>query len=286
MSFHILTDSCTDLPASLSGTYKDFSYLSLSYTIDGKPGPEGLSGKDFYDILRNGSMSKTSQINPDAFEDEFNRLLAENKKEILYIGFSSGLSGTYNSGEIAAKTIMDQNPDSKIYAVDTLSASMGYGLLVDYAVRMRDEGKSIEEVRDWLEANKLKMNHWFTVDDLNFLQRGGRVSAGAAWFGTILSIKPVMNMDDAGHLIPREKKMGRVKAVNRLYEKMKEMAVEPEKQRVFISHGDCMEDVEELMRLIRENLGTTDFVVSYVGNVIGSHTGPGVLALFFMGNHR
>ncbi len=245
-----------------------------------------MSGEEFYRRLRNGSFSVTSQINPEAFIEEYERLIKEGQKEILYIGFSSGLSGTYGSGKMAAETVSKKYPDSKIFTVDTLSASLGYGLLIDYAIRHRDSGKSIEQVRDWLEENKLKMNHWFTVDDLHFLERGGRVSASSAWFGSALNIKPVMNMDDAGHLIPREKIMGRNKAIKRLYEKMKEMAVEPQNQRIFISHGDCMEDVEKLEKLIHDNLGVNDFTVNYVGNVIGSHTGPGVLALFFLGNHR
>ena len=286
MSFHILTDSATDLPASLTATYKDFSVLYLTYMLDGVPGAQDMPGKEFYDRLRNGSMSGTSQINPETFTDEYERLISAGQKEILYIGFSSGLSGTYNSGKIAAEEIAPLHEDCKIFTVDSLSASMGYGLLVDYAIRLRDEGKTIEEVRDWVEDNKLKMNHWYTVDDLHYLQRGGRVSLGTAWLGSVLHIKPVMNMDNAGHLIPKEKKMGRRKAIFRIYEKMKELAVEPEKQRVFISHGDCIEDAEELKRLVQENLGTTDFTIAYNGNVIGSHTGPGVLALYFMGNHR
>ncbi|HPS46930.1 MAG TPA: DegV family protein [Flexilinea sp.] len=286
MPFHILVDSGSDLPKSLTNSYQNFSLLYLSYIIDGEPGPNDMSGEEFYRRLRNGSFSVTSQINPEAFIEEYERLIKEGQKEILYIGFSSGLSGTYGSGKMAAETVSKKYPDSKIFTVDTLSASLGYGLLIDYAIRQRDSGKSIEQVRDWLEENKLKMNHWFTVDDLHFLERGGRVSASSAWFGSALNIKPVMNMDDAGHLIPREKIMGRNKAIKRLYEKMKEMAVEPQNQRIFISHGDCMEDVEKLEKLIHDNLGVNDFTVNYVGNVIGSHTGPGVLALFFLGNHR
>lgn len=286
MSFHILTDSATDLPASLTATYQNFSVLYMTYMLDGAAGEQNMPEKEFYDRLRNGSMSNTSQINPEIFIDEYERLISAGKKEILYIGFSSGLSGTYNSGKIAAEQIAPLHEDCKIFTVDSLSASMGYGLLVDYAIRLRDEGKTIEEVRDWVEDNKLKMNHWFTVDDLNYLQKGGRVSLGAAWLGTVLYIKPVMNMDNAGHLIPREKKMGRSKAIFRMYEKMKELAVVPEKQRVFIGHGDCIEDAEELKRLVHENLGTTDITIGYIGNIIGSHTGPGVLALFFMGNNR
>ncbi|MHC1771014.1 MAG: DegV family protein [Flexilinea sp.] len=285
MSFHIITDSCCDLPESLTSTYNNFDIAYLTYTIDGQPAPEGLTSKEFYNRLRNGSMAKTSQANPEAFVDLYKKALSEGK-DVLYIGFSSALSGTLESGRRAKEILGNSYPDRRIITIDSLSASMGLGFLVDQAIRLRDSGKSLEEVSNWLESNKLKLNHWFTVDDLFFLQRGGRVSAGAAWFGSVINVKPVMNMDDLGRLIPREKILGRNKAIKRLFEKMKESAINPESQRIFISHGDCMDEVQILINLIKQNLGTKEFVVNYVGPVIGSHTGPGVIALYFMGSHR
>lgn len=285
MSFHIVTDSCCDLPLSLTSTYNDFDIAHLSYTIDGQPASEGLDPREFYNRLRNGSMAKTSQANPEAFVDLYKKSLSEGK-DVLYIGFSSALSGTLESGRRAKEILGNSYPERRIITIDSLSASLGLGFLVDQAVRLRDSGKSLEEVSNWLESNKLKLNHWFTVDDLFFLQRGGRVSAGAAWFGSVINVKPVMNMDDLGRLIPREKILGRNKAIRRLFEKMKESATDPENQRIFISHGDCMDEVQILIDLIKQNLGTKEFIVNYVGPVIGSHTGPGVIALYFMGDHR
>ena len=285
MSFHIVTDSCCDLPESLTASYSDFHIANLSFTIDGQSSSNSISPKEFYNRLRNGSMSKTSQANPEVFVELYKKALSENK-DILYIGFSSALSGTLESGRRAKEILGNAYPDRRIITIDSLSASMGLGYLVDQAVRLRDSGKSLEEVANWLESNKLKLNHWFTVDDLFFLQRGGRVSAGAAWFGSVLNVKPVMNMDDLGRLIPREKILGRNKAIKRLFEKMRDTAIDPANQRVFISHGDCIDEVEKLMDMIEQNLKTKEFVVNYVGPVIGSHTGPGVIALYFMADHR
>lgn len=285
MSFHIVTDSCCDLPLSLTSTYNDFDIAHLSYTIDGQPASEGFDPKEFYNRLRNGSMAKTSQANPEAFVDLYKKSLSEGK-DVLYVGFSSALSGTLESGRRAKEILGNSYPERRIITIDSLSASLGLGFLVDQAVRLRDSGKSLEEVSNWLESNKLKLNHWFTVDDLFFLQRGGRVSAGAAWFGSVINVKPVINIDDLGRLIPREKILGRNKAIRRLFEKMKESATDPETQRIFISHGDCMDEVQILIDLIKQNLGTKEFIVNYVGPVIGSHTGPGVIALYFMGDHR
>ncbi len=195
------------------------------------------------------------------------------------------MSGTYTSGATAAG-MLQLHEGQKIMTIDSLSASMGLGLLIHKAIQLRDSGKTIDEVYQWIKDNRLKMNHWFTVDDLNYLQRGGRISAGAAWFGGILSIKPVMNMDDEGRLIPREKKIGRPKAIKRLFEKMEAMIVNPEEQEIFISHGDCMDEVQILIDMIRSKYQVKTIIPGYVGPVIGSHTGPGVIALFFMGEHR
>lgn len=177
--------------------------------------------------------------------------------------------------------------DRTVLAVDTLAASMGEGLLVWYAAKMREEGASITEVRDWLEANKLHLAHWFTVDDLMFLFRGGRVSRTSAWAGTLLNIKPVMHVDDEGHLIPLEKVRGRKKSLKALVDHMAQTATSPvADQTVFISHGDCIEDAEYVADLVRERFGVTDILINYVDPVIGAHSGPGTMALFFLASER
>ena len=283
-TYYIFADSACDLPEELTSTYENFNLSCLSFTIDGETDPK-LTIKEFYDRLRQGSRSTTSQVSVGTFLDHMRPVL-EAGHDLLYVGFSSGLSGTVESGMTAAEMLRKEFPERKIIVVDTRSASCGYGLLVDKAVENRGRGMSIDENAQWLEDNKFHVHHLFTVDDLHFLQRGGRVSVSAAWFGSVLQIKPYMNMDKAGHLIPREKVVGRKRSIRRMFEKMQEYIVDPEPQKVFISHGDCMEDVEYLKSLITAEWGITNFVVSYVGHVIGSHTGPGVLALYFMGVER
>lgn len=286
MSFFIVTDSCSDLPNDLTSTYKDFQTLNLSFFIDEKAGDLNMPRSDFYDRLRNGSMSRTSQVNPPEFEDAYRAAIANGFKEILYIGFSSGLSGTYNSGLTAAKTVMAENPDVRILTVDSLSATLGQGMLIDRAVELRDQGKSINEVAQWVETNKLHTAHWFTVDDLNFLKRGGRITASAAWFGTALKIKPVLHVDNEGKLIAMEKKIGRKKALARIAEIVKETGIAPAENTIWISHGDCLDEVEEIMEMITAETGATKFVVTTLGAVIGSHAGPGTIAVFFFATAR
>ena len=207
-------------------------------------------------------------------------------RDILYLGFSSALSGTYNAGAVAARQLSEKYPDRRLYAVDTLSASMGQGLLVYLTVQQKRAGATIEQARDYAEAQKLHLCHWFTVDDLNHLHRGGRVSATSAVLGTVLNIKPVLHMDDEGRLIFMEKVRGRRNSIKRLLDKMRETAIEPDKQIVFMSHGDCLEDAEYLAGRIREEWNVQDVVINYVGPVIGAHSGPGTLALFFLGTQR
>ena len=207
-------------------------------------------------------------------------------RDILYLGFSSALSGTYNAGAVAARQLSEKYPDRRLYAVDTLSASMGQGLLVYLTVQQKRAGATIEQARDYAEAQKLHLCHWFTVDDLNHLHRGGRVSATSAVLGTVLNIKPVLHMDDEGRLIFMEKVRGRRNSIKRLLDKMRETAIEPDKQIVFMSHGDCLEDAEYLAGRIREEWNVQDVVINYVGPVIGAHSGPGTLALFFLGAQR
>ena len=285
----IITDSTSDLTTELINelgitvipmefNIGDKSYLNYSDERD-------ITNKEFYNLLRNGGSSSTTLINTATFIDYFESALKEGK-DVLYMGFSSGLSGSYNASCVAAQTLKEKYPDRKIYAVDTLSASMGEGLLVYHAATRKNAGMNIDDLRDWIEENKLKLCHWFTVDDLNHLKKGGRLSATAAFFGTMLNIKPVLHFDNEGHLIPVEKVRGRKISLTTLFKMMEKTAIKPEEQTIFISHGDSIEDAEFLANLIREKLNVKDIRMNYVGPVIGSHSGPGTIALFFLGTER
>ena len=210
----------------------------------------------------------------------------EDGDDILYIGFSSGLSGSVQSALIAMGQLKEQFPKRKVFVVDTLAASLGEGLLVHYALGNQQKGMNIEANAKWLEEHKLKLAHWFTVDNLNYLRRGGRISATTAIIGTMLSIKPVMHMDDEGHLVAVSKTRGRKQSLKALVDEMSKLVVHPENQDIFISHGDCLEDAEYVGSLIQERFPVKSITYHEVGPVIGSHTGPGVVALFFMGLNR
>lgn len=288
-NFRIVTDSSCDLPLSLAEEL-ELAVLPLTVTLDGKDYQNDLGGqsiniKYFYDTLRTGVMSKTSAPSIDAFLEIIRPILA-NGEDVLYIGFSSGLSTTYQSGHIACEQLKEEFPERTILTVDSLCASMGQGLLVYHAAEARKAGKTIEETRDWLEENKLHLCHWFTVEDLNHLKRGGRVSPTVAFVGSLLSIKPVMHVDDAGTLQPVSKTRGRKASIQALVQQMKEHAIDPKNQVVFISHGDCEEDVAYMSELILRDVGAKKIVYNYVGPVIGSHSGAGTLALFFLGDVR
>ena len=245
--YKILTDSTTDLSPQLVAQ-TGVTVLPMTYTIGEKsyrndPEETDLSSGDFYDMLRGGAMSTTSQINVETFREVAGKM-ARDGFDVLYVGFSSGLSGTFNSARIAFEDLSAEYPEHKFLAVDSLCASMGEGLLVYHAAQQQKAGRSIEETARWLEENKLHLAHWFTVDDLNHLKRGGRVSGAAAFFGTMLNIKPVLHVDDAGHLIPMEKVRGRKASLDALVAHMEKDAVDPASQTVFISHGDCRADAE------------------------------------------
>ncbi|MCJ7690868.1 MAG: DegV family protein [Clostridiaceae bacterium] len=241
--------------------------------------------KDFYDALRQGEMPTTSQINSEKYVEVF-RKYAREQKSIIYIAMSSALSGTINSANIGRETILEEFPEADITIVDSKCASLGQGLLVYYAYEMLKEGKSKDEIVTFVEENKLKINHWFTVNDLNHLKRGGRISSSAATVGTLLNIKPVLFMDNEGRLMSFSKCRGRKKAINTLAEKFKERT-DPNKQQVIaIGHGDCMEDALLLESLVREQGNVKDVILSYVGTAIGSHTGPEILGLYFMAEER
>ena len=286
--YRIMTDSSCDLPASLAAEL-ELTVLPLTVTIDGKSytnflDEREITFKDCYAALREGCEAKTAAANVDAFEQAMEPILQAGE-DILYLGFSSALSSTYNAGALAAEQLSEKYPDRKILTVDTLSASMGQGLLVYLTVQQKRAGATIEEARDYAEKTKHHLCHWFTVDDLHHLHRGGRVSATSAVLGTVLNIKPVLHMDDEGRLIFMEKVRGRRASIKRMLEKMRETAIEPEKQIVFMSHGDCIEDAEYLASRVREEWNV-EVVINYVGPVIGSHSGPGTLALFFLGTER
>lgn len=287
--YKILTDSTTDLSPQLVAQ-TGVTVLPMTYTIGEKsyrndPEETDLSSGDFYDMLRGGAMSTTSQINVETFREVAGKM-ARDGFDVLYVGFSSGLSGTFNSARIAFEDLSAEYPEHKFLAVDSLYASMGEGLLVYHAAQQQKAGRSIEETARWLEENKLHLAHWFTVDDLNHLKRGGRVSGAAAFFGTMLNIKPVLHVDDAGHLIPMEKVRGRKASLDALVAHMEKDAVDPASQTVFISHGDCRADAEYVADLVREKFGTQDIRIHSISPVIGSHSGPGTVALFYLGRTR
>lgn len=288
--YKILTDSTTDLSPQLVAQ-TGVTVLPMTYTIGEKsyrndPEETDLSSGDFYDMLRGGAMSTTSQINVETFREVAGKM-ARDGFDVLYVGFSSGLSGTFNSARIAFEDLSAEYPEHKFLAVDSLCASMGEGLLVYHAAQQQKAGRSIEETARWLEENKLHLAHWFTVDDLMFLFRGGRVSRTSAWAGTLLNIKPVMHVDDEGHLIPLEKVRGRKKSLKALVDHMEQTATAPvADQTVFITHGDCIEDAEYVADLVRERFGVTDILINYVDPVIGAHSGPGTMALFFLASER
>ena len=290
MDFAIVTDSSSNLPEDMIDDF-GLHVLPLTFMVDGQQYQSYLKGqhtdlKQFYTMMREGKVITTSLPNLAESEALLRGLLDEGR-DVLYIGFSSGLSGTFEATDLLLRSLADEYPDRTVLAVDTLAASLGQGLLVWYAATKARAGASITEVRDWLEQNKLHLAHWFTVDDLMFLFRGGRVSKTSAWAGTLLNIKPVMHVDDEGHLIPLEKVRGRRKALRALVDHMEASAQQPvAEQTVFITHGDCLEEAEFVADLVRERFGVRDIVINYVDPVIGAHSGPGTMALFFLADAR
>ena len=283
----IVTDSSADLPDSLVREM-GVEVLPLSFTVQGKtyhnyPDDREMDPKVFYKMLRDGEMATTSAVNVAEYTAMLEPLLQAGK-DVLVLAFSSGLSTTYQSSVIAVNELSEQYPDRKICTVDTLCASMGQGLMVWLAVQEQRKGKSLEEVRDWVEENKLHLCHWFTVDDLHFLKRGGRISAATAVVGTMLSIKPVLHVDDEGHLISMGKARGRGASLTALVDHMEQTVTDVD--TVFISHGDCLADAEKVAADVKKRFGTKDVVINNVGPVIGAHSGPGTLALFFLGTKR
>ncbi len=289
MSFAIVTDSAANLTNEVIDRY-DLQILSLLFRVGNKEFYSYIKGEDndiekFYTMMRNKETITTSQVNREDAYQMFDKLLGEGK-DVLYIGFSSGLSGSYQAGYLAMEDLRQKHPQRKFFAVDTLAASLGEGLLVTYAAELRAAGKSIEEVRQWLLDNRLHLCHWFTVDDLFYLKRGGRISAATAIVGSMLHIKPVMHVDNAGKLVPVTKVRGRKNALDALVAAMVASAINPKDQLVYISHGDCLADAQYVANQINQKMHPKDILIHYVDPVIGAHSGPGTVALFFLGKER
>ncbi len=261
--------------------------VPLRYTIDGKTytDMEGLSAKEFFAKLREGKMSVTSQVNPEEAAELLEPYLKEGK-DILHLGFSSGLSGTLNSMKIAGEMLQEKYPEAKIIVIDTLCACLGEALLLYKALQQKEKGMSIDETAQWVEENKLHICHNVTVDDLNHLHRGGRVSRTTAVFGTLVQIKPIIHMDDNGKLQVIGKERGRKKSLNKIVDMAVEQSKGWDNDIIMITHGDCIEDAEYVAKLVREKMGIDNILINNIGTVIGSHTGPGVVAVFCMGNKR
>ena len=272
---------------------RNISYISFHYELDGVSYPDDLGQTipfdEFYQRMTNGSDTKTSQINIEEYVEYFEKFLEEGK-DILHLCLSSGITGTMNSALIAKDELLEKYPDRKIYIVDSLAASSGFGLLMDKLADLRDEGKNIDEVLDFAENNKRKLHHWFFSSDLTFFIKGGRVSKTAGFFGSILNICPLLNVSFEGKLIPREKIRTKKKVIQKSFEKMLEHAQDGKDYsgKCFISNSACYEDAKELASLIENAFPNLDGNVQIfnIGTTIGSHTGPGTVALFFWGDER
>lgn len=286
--YQIITDSSCDFTGSqyaeLNVTCVPLTVLYKGEAHENFTDPRDV--KRFYDDLRAGEMATTSAVNPEGWAKVMEPILKEGK-DVLVLAFSSGLSTTYQSAVIAAKELEEAYPDRKIRVVDTLCAALGQGLLVWYACKMRDAGMTIDQLTDWVEENKLHICHWVTVDDLDHLKWGGRISATTAFFGGMLNIKPIIFVDNEGHLINIDKVRGRKASISYIAKKFGETCGNYDNETVFIGHGDCPEDAAELEKQVRQMYPQIKNVITgYVGPVIGAHTGPGVLVLFYMGEHR
>ncbi|HIV34584.1 MAG TPA: DegV family protein [Candidatus Blautia intestinigallinarum] len=284
----ITTDNNSDLPESYYAEH-NVGCTYLSYSMDGQnySHENFLPVEEFYDKMRKGSMPTTAQVNPEAAKALMEPYLKEGK-DILHIAFSSGLSGSYNSARIAGEELMEKYPDRKIIVLDSLAASLGQGMIVYLAQQQKEEGKSIDEVAQWVKGHRLNVVHAFTVDDLNHLYRGGRVSKTTAVVGGVLNIKPVLHVDNEGKLIPVGKVRGRKKSLLALVDMMDQKlgSYKDSCDTIFVSHGDCIEDAQFVIDKIKEKYPIKTVLVNYVGATIGAHSGPGTVALFFLGDER
>lgn len=286
--FKIITDTTADLPESYIRE-NELGIMVVPYIMDGIPQGEErkMEVKEFYDRMRGGMMPTTSQINPETAKEYLNGFLEESR-QLLVLSFSSGLSGTCGNVSLAAREIMEERPDCRIVVADTLCASLGEGLLVHKAVQLKKAGKSLDETAQWVEAHKENLVHVFTVDDLFHLHRGGRVSKATAIVGTLAGIKPLLHVDEQGHLTAVGKVRGRKKSLQSLVDMMEKQVGSwcDKNDCIFISHGDCAEDADYVKQLVEERFGRKDFLINEIGPTIGTHSGPGTVALFFMGDVR
>lgn len=286
--FKIITDTTADLPEAYIQE-NGLGIMVLPYIVDGVSygGEQKMEVKEFYDRMRGGMMPTTSQVNPETAKEYLNGFLEESR-QLLVLSFSSGLSGTCGNVNLAAKEIMEERPDCRIVVIDTLCASLGEGLLVHKAVQLKKQGKSLEETACWVEEHKENLVHVFTVDDLFHLHRGGRVSRATAIVGTLAGIKPLLHVDGEGHLTAVGKVRGRKKSLQSLVDMMEKQmgSRRGENDCVFISHGDCAEDADYVRQMVKERFGIDDFLINEIGPTIGAHSGPGTVALFFMGDVR
>lgn len=287
--FKIVTDSTCDLSQEMVENL-DVTVIPMDYVI-GKdsyldyPDERDLSSHEFYKRISAGEASTTNQISLAKFTDVFEPILKDGQ-DVLYVGFSSGLSGTYNNSVIIADELSKKYPERKIYTVDTLAASLGEGLLVYHASRLKQEGTGIDEIHDWLLNNRKRMHHWFTVDDLNHLKRGGRISGASALVGTMLGIKPVLHIDDEGHIILKDKIRGRRQSLDALVEHMRRTEEDAANQMIFISHGDSIEGAQYVAKKVKQAFGVKEIEIGSIGPVIGAHSGYGTVALFYLGKDR
>lgn len=287
--YRIITDSTCDLTQELVEEL-DVDVIPMDFTIGTDcykdyPDDRSISPHDFYSRISEGESSTTNQISIVTFEEAFEPYLRDGK-DVLYLGFSSALSGTYNNSVLAARELAEKYPERTIRTVDTLCAAFGEGLLVWYAVQKKREGLSVEETAEWAEQNRLRLHHWFTVDDLNHLKRGGRISGAAALMGTMLGIKPVLHVDGKGGLTMIDKVRGRRQAAEDMVKHMEQTVENAKDQVIFISHGDYKEGADYIQKLVTEKFGCTQFRVAPIGPVIGAHVGTGSVLLFYFGKDR
>lgn len=285
----IVTDSCADLTQD-QVEKMNIRIIPLTVEIEGTtyahyPDERELKIEKFYQQLRDKKVAMTSLVNVGSFLTFFESMISEGY-DVLYIGFSSALSGTVQSAKIASEELKEQYPDDRIVVVDSLCASMGQGLLIWNAWKLKEEGKTIDEIVQWIDNNKLNLVHLFTVDDLGTLKRGGRLSDTQAFLGALLRIKPILHVDDQGRLVPLKKTRGRAFSLESMVELMKDRITEPKKQTIFISHGDCLEEAQAVGKMITEKYHVKEIIYNHIGPIIGAHSGPGTIAIFFMGTYR
>ena len=284
----IITDSNCDLPVDYINQ-NNVHVIPFTFYLNNKDYIDdfgkSIGYKEFYNKIRMGGMPTTSQITAYTFEGEFRKFTSKGYS-IIYIGFSSGLSETYNNAVMARKALLEEDSSIDITLIDSKSATVGQGLIVFYACEMLKQGKSKQEIVEWIENNKLKVNHWFTIDCLEHLKRGGRISTASATIGTLLDVKLVLNVGNDGRLNIIKKVRGRKKSIRTLVEEFKARVVNPEEQTIFISHGDCAEHTEYLKKLLMSEVKVKSVIINYSGPVIGAHTGPGMICISFIGRDR